>query len=96
MTIKDLDELAYGTSAHEKISHLGVLILKTGQHVKVLQDVFEILVDFVPKKYEHHGAEGKRTFDILAGLFDKMLKLTSQKTTIQFADNYIKKQKKGE
>ncbi len=95
MTIKDLDELAYGTSAPEKISHLGVFILKTGQHVKVLRYVFEIFVDFVPKKkYEHHGgAEGKRTFGILAGLFDKILKLTSQKTAIQFADNYTKKQK---
>jgi hypothetical protein len=96
MTIKDLDELAYGASAPEKISHLGVLILKTDQHVKVLRCVFEIFVDFVPKKYEHHAAEGKRTFGILAGLFDKMLKLTSQKTAIQFTDNYIKKQKIGE
>jgi hypothetical protein len=95
MTIKDLDELAYEASVAERISHLGVN-LEDWAICIVLRGVFDTCFHSLPKKNKNHGTEGKKTFDILNGLFDTMLHLTSQKTAIQFAENYIKKQKVGE
>ena len=37
LEIKELDELAYGSSEAERISHLAKVILKHGQRLKILQ-----------------------------------------------------------
>jgi hypothetical protein len=79
MPIKDLDELAYGTSEAEKISHLAVLILKHGQRLHILHDVCDICFDSLPPKFEKHVSEIAEGFDNLIEECDIMLKLTDKK-----------------
>ncbi len=96
MPIKDLDELVYGTSEAEKISHLAVLILKHGQRLQTLQDVCDICFDSLPPKFEKHMTEITEGFGNLIEECDTMLKLTDKKTATQFADTCIRRQKQGE
>jgi hypothetical protein len=104
LSIKELDELAYGSSEAERISHLAKVILKHGQRLKILQDACNDTYDI----YSNPGRNGKASrissnyrkeisqcFDNMIGETDTMLKLTSQKTSMIFADNRIKKKQKG-
>ncbi|MCP4747004.1 MAG: hypothetical protein GY874_12830 [Desulfobacteraceae bacterium] len=103
-SIKELDELAYGSSEAERISHLAKVILKHGQRLKILQDACNDTYDI----YSKPGRNGKASrisgnyrkeinqcFDNMIGETDTMLKLTSQKTSMIFADNQIRKQQEG-
>jgi hypothetical protein len=96
MPIKDLDELAYGKSEAEKISHLAVLILKHGHRLQTLQNVCDICFDSLPPKFEKHVTEIAEGFANLMEECDLMLTLTDKKTAIQFADTCIRRQKEGE
>jgi hypothetical protein len=51
-SIKDLDELAYGSSEAERISHLAKVILKHGQRLKILQDACNDTYDIYSKLVE--------------------------------------------
>jgi hypothetical protein len=45
LDIKELDELAYGSSEAERISHLAKVILKHGHRLKILQDAYNSTYD---------------------------------------------------
>ena len=45
MKLKLADELAYGSSEAEKISHLAKVILKHGHRLKILQDACDDTYD---------------------------------------------------
>ena len=94
--IKDLDELTYGTSEAEKISHLAVLILKHGHRLETLQKVCDMCFDSLPTKFEKHVTEIADGFVNLIDECDTMLKLTDKKTAITFADTCIRRQKEGQ
>jgi hypothetical protein len=93
MTIQDLDELPFGSSEAERISHLGVLALKHGHRLQILLEGCNVCFDSLPTNLQKYAKEIKELLGNLIQESDTMLKLTNQKKIVTFADNDIKKKK---
>jgi hypothetical protein len=59
MAIKDLDELAFGSSEAERISLLGVLVLKHGHRLQILLEGCNVCFDCLPTKLQKYAKESK-------------------------------------